>query len=431
MKKKIKTTCFLILIAFLSFLSIEILLRGAYEVRDVFRTVIASSDFYNKYIRPELAGFTESGRNNLIREIVYDASENRPLRFNHSISSSFQYTSFLEYIPRKNFSDKGYHINQYHLRYNDNFPKKKESNEVRIFVTGGSTAFGMGVPQSETYAYVLEKSLRAQYPKLKIRVLIAAVGSYVSTQERIFFENIVFPLNPDIVMMFSGWNDSYYGHRGANVSYGYEMLGLNKLLIEREQNPRDWIKMGDINYFVDPPKYKDYDSKILLFIDKFLYKKKIPNAAALQKAVSEISMEHRSVYDLLELNIHIIKTLCDSIGSKFIFYLQPSLFATKKNKLSKYEKLMHEQIYKNYHGILADYNSKVYQIYRKLLPVDATNKGYTFVDGDNAIKFEEKTVFSDEVHFDDRGNRLFAEHMFKILNPLIDEIAAKRTASQL
>jgi hypothetical protein len=96
----------------------------------------------------------------------------------------------------------------------------------------------------------------------------------VSTQERIFFENIVFPLNPDIVMMFSGWNDSYYGHRGANVSYGYDTLGLNKLLIEREQNPRGWIKMGDMNYFVDPPKYKDYDSKILLFIDKFLYKKK-------------------------------------------------------------------------------------------------------------------------------------------------------------
>jgi hypothetical protein len=124
-------------------------------VRDVFRTAIAS-DFYNKYIRPELAGFTESGRNNLIREKVYDASENRPLPFHHNIASSFQYTSFLEYIPRKNFSDKGYHINQYHLRYNDNFPKTKESNEVRIFVTDGSTAFGMGVLQSETYAYVLE-----------------------------------------------------------------------------------------------------------------------------------------------------------------------------------------------------------------------------------------------------------------------------------
>ena len=63
----------------------------------------------------------------------------------------------------------------------------------------------------------------------------------------------------------------------------------------------------------------------------------------------------------------------------------------------------------------AAYNYKVYQIYRKLLPVDARNNGYIFGDGDDAIKFEEKTVFNDEVHFDDRGNRLLAEHMFKIL----------------
>ena len=46
-------------------------------------------------------------------------------------------------------------------------------------------------------------------------------------------------------------------------------------------------------------------------------------------------------------------------------------------------------------------------------------------NGNDAIKFEEKTVFSDEAHIDDRGYRLFAEHMFKILNPLIDGIAAE------
>jgi hypothetical protein len=54
----------------------------------------------------------------------------------------------------------------------------------------------------------------------------------------------------------------------------------------------------------------------------------------------------------------------------------------------------------------AAYNSKLYQMFRKLLPIDALNNGYIFVDGDDAIKFEEKTVFNDEVHFDDRGNRL-------------------------
>jgi hypothetical protein len=43
--KKIKSTFFLVLIFFISFLSIDALLREAYEVRDAFRAVI-NSDFY-------------------------------------------------------------------------------------------------------------------------------------------------------------------------------------------------------------------------------------------------------------------------------------------------------------------------------------------------------------------------------------------------
>ena len=196
MKGIIKSTFFLVLISFISFLAIESLLRGAYEARDVFRTVI-NSDFYK----------------------INFNNESRP-RYKYP---RYEYSSFLGYLPRKNFSDTGYNVNQYHLRYDDNFPKTKEANEIRIFVTGGSVAWGHGIPQSKTYAYVLEKFLRAQYPKLKIRVIIAAAPSYVSTQERIFFENIVLSLNPDIVMMFSGWNDTYYGYKGTDIMLEHDV----------------------------------------------------------------------------------------------------------------------------------------------------------------------------------------------------------------
>jgi hypothetical protein len=411
-KKKIKNIFFLILIVPISFLAIEALLRGAYELRNIFRANILFDFYKNK------------------EEIVYDASDKYgPSDYPRYEAPPLQYSSFLEYIPRKNSTVKGVHVNQYHLRYDEDFPKIKEANEIRIFVTGGSTAFGQGVSQSDTYAYVLEKSLRTQYPKLKIRVIIAAVGGYVSTQERIFFENIVLSLNPDIVMMLSGQNDTYFGYRGSNIMYEHDFFEIKKGL--QGKIKRLPIEKGDINYFVDPPKYQDYDSKILLFIDKFLYKKKFPNKATLQKAISELSIEPKSVYSFMTRNIHIIKTLCDSIGSKFIFYLQPALFATEKNKLSKFETYMHTSMStSNFIVGFAAYNYKVYQIYRKLLPVEALNNGYIFVNGDDAIKFEEKTVFIDEVHFDDRGNRLLAEHMFKVLNPLIDEISTKRTAAQ-
>ena len=60
------------------------------------------------------------------------------------------------------------------------------------------------------------------------------------------------------------------------------------------------------------------NSKILLFIDKFLHKKKFPNKEAMKKVISEISLKPKSVYDSLTRNVHIIKTICDSIGSDLV-----------------------------------------------------------------------------------------------------------------
>jgi hypothetical protein len=61
-------------------------------------------------------------------------------------------------------------------------------------------------------------------------LIIAAVEAYVTTQERIFFENIALPLNPDIVMMFSGWNDTHWGYRGTNIMHEHDFWGIKKHL---------------------------------------------------------------------------------------------------------------------------------------------------------------------------------------------------------
>jgi hypothetical protein len=57
MAKKIKITFFVILIVPISFLGIEAILRGAYELRDIFRAAILSDFYKNK------------------EEIIYDGKE--------------------------------------------------------------------------------------------------------------------------------------------------------------------------------------------------------------------------------------------------------------------------------------------------------------------------------------------------------------------
>src|SRR5262249_36589090 len=101
---------------------------------------------------------------------------------------------------------------------------------------------------------------------------------------------------------------------------------------------------------------------------------------------------------------------------KFIFYLQPSIYNTEK-ELTYFEKRIIDTNETRYVGF-PQYNSKMYSVYRNILPEDAKRNFYVFIDGDKAIKNEEKSVFFDHVHFGDRGNALIASHLFSELRYL-------------
>ena len=63
----------------------------------------------------------------------------------------------------------------------------------------------------------------------------------------------------------------------------------------------------------------------------------------------------------------------------------------------------------------AEYNSKSYKMLKNVIKIDALEKGYLFLDADDAISQEIESVFTDHVHFGDRGNILIAEYLFNQL----------------
>ena len=78
----------------------------------------------------------------------------------------------------------------------------------RIFVLGGSAAFGVGAssPDERWYAH-LERSLSADLAE-PVRVVPSAMIGYVSTQERIVLDLMVLPRSPDLVIILNGYNDA-------------------------------------------------------------------------------------------------------------------------------------------------------------------------------------------------------------------------------
>lgn len=93
-----------------------------------------------------------------------------------------------------------------------------------IFVFGGSTAFGYGVPDDETIASHLQDCFSNQGSKKIAALYNFGRGHYYSTQERILFEQMLAAHHsPDIALFIDGLNEFfYYEDEGTAVSASFE-----------------------------------------------------------------------------------------------------------------------------------------------------------------------------------------------------------------
>lgn len=129
----------------------------------------------------------------------------------------------------------GVYINKYQMRTTIEDLDVKRNNTYRIFITGGSTAFGSGVPQDYTIGefllQLLTKACENNDFKVNFEVITAACPAWSSTHELIFISNRISKLHPDLVIQFSGNNDVHWGFNKTNPLWMYSYNDLNILKI--------------------------------------------------------------------------------------------------------------------------------------------------------------------------------------------------------
>lgn len=128
---------------------------------------------------------------------------------------------FVNYAPEPGEQGEG-HFNAQQLRNRQDVALPKPAGVYRIFLTGGSQAYGIGAPsQDETISAYLEQILneRGFAPGKKVEVFNAAVCGWASTHERIMIENRISEWQPDLVIALTGANDVHWGFLGADVQF--------------------------------------------------------------------------------------------------------------------------------------------------------------------------------------------------------------------
>ncbi|MEZ6188507.1 MAG: SGNH/GDSL hydrolase family protein [Planctomycetota bacterium] len=122
---------------------------------------------------------------------------------------------FLNYVPRPGTWDNA-HIDARGMRDPEPLAVPKPAGTRRVFLVGGSTAYGSGAPGDDaTVGAFLERALAAEGIEVEVRTF--ASPAWTSTHERIAIEHRVRGWEPDLVIALSGANDTYWSQFGHDT----------------------------------------------------------------------------------------------------------------------------------------------------------------------------------------------------------------------
>jgi len=88
------------------------------------------------------------------------------------------------------------------------FQKYKPENVFRIFVFGGSTTFGSGVLDNQTYSYHLQELYDNSSLPFKIEIINTGWAGLWSLPEVTMIKERLIDFDPDLFIVYDGWNDS-------------------------------------------------------------------------------------------------------------------------------------------------------------------------------------------------------------------------------
>jgi len=332
-----------------------------------------------------LAGALAASDLNAVQRNHYASAYHQPQVDTHNISWSVpnQPTPFVgsAAVPGQHHNA---HINAWQMRNREAVRMPKPRGVFRIFLTGGSTAYGSGAPtQEHTIGSLLQAQLNAglaQKNNVEYEVFNFANPAWASTQERIAIENYLSELQPDMIISLSGNNDVFWGDAGRNVLWFFS------------------------------------------FADEYF--KRLANTglvAAGQQALPElpaaIAATERIAPDLvayrMEKNARLGAQALQPSGVPWLFFLQPTLSVTQKALTTRENDFLTDS---------REYYRQCYQAMAEKLSA-LEQKNFHFVDISGVFNGygREEELFLDQFHFGDKGNAVIVDAMFAALYAMLEK----------
>jgi hypothetical protein len=348
-----------------------------------------------------------------------------------SVSVGYQLTG--------NQKNEYWQINEQGFRDRDPLPLAKPSNEIRIFLLGGSTAFGYGNSSNEaTISEQLEARLKQRVaqqksspqmyrgealptdeeqrklaltkpPKIKqgeYRAINAAVPGYASGNELAQLALQVLRYRPDLIIVLDGYPD-------LMLSGDKKAAEIPQIEQYFQSDPNDFRSY--LNQLLQPLRDKSY--LVTAIQDSLLVSKKEKNSLLLEEEPTNLAQYLPQTEEEFKLrlgrylqNQKQMASLSAGARVPLIIAIQPEITGRDPSQLTPTEGTITSQLGREYIlGVKENYGQLVAatQQLAKIFPYNVTT-----VNLYNLSNNYPSPSFIDAIHLTDEANKMVAEQLY-------------------
>jgi hypothetical protein len=331
-------------------------------------------------------------------------------------------------LPTPHFVDtRGIHHNAQGFRRLTDVTREKPAGTYRIFLLGGSTAYGLGglwphiephypvIPDSQTISAYLERELNARASGPHVEVINAAITSSWTHHELIYVNQTILNYHPDMILFLDGFNDYFFSNEDHDqfADYSYDLPAR--------------VVLGE-------PTVKS-----LLYADAWWAFRKNALAHVLGRALSTLKLlltprppqppidverslaGMRQVFSRSALKMHRrIGLILRDEGVRAVFLLQPMLILERGHKpFTPVEQRLFEFNIASYRPNAEAYMRGAASFAKDAERAMAEEVGATYLDLTQIYGTTEGQVYTDYCHLTPLGNTTLAHYVAERIAPTI------------
>lgn len=350
----------------------------------------------------------------------------------HLLPNQFDDYKHLQPVPGY-VNTKGIAHNGQGFRRSTDVTKDKAPGVYRIFLMGGSTAYGLGslsrhgrdrygvIRNDETIDFYLEQFLKARLPERQVEVINAAITSHYSHHHLIYLNQTILKYRPDMVIFLDGYNDYF------SYAEGFDQF--------RDYPYRAWSHL-----FLDEPTIKGY----LAYTGWWLYQK----SHLVYVTVKQLRPLWRSVTDTrqgreqidVEQALHNLETNADNNFIKMVersslilrhegvvsvVTLQPEIAYRQHKILTPFERILFDEVATSWPVNFMRFKNEARPLVTAKLSDATARTGAQFFDLTESFASLSEDAYSDHCHLTSAGNRALANDLAQRLLPLVEKTVAR------